>query len=127
PLSFREIAQLSIRRYYRAFVGAYCVRAGFERRFQMVDGGLAGAPIERRCFKENLRISSRKPLVQAVRRFPRRKRRKLMCEQRFGIKRVASGDPADPSRRDSRDAPVNVVTIAKLRALREKQTNEFLP
>ena len=126
PLGFREIAKLTIRVHDRAFVGTDSMRAGFERRFQMVGGGLAAAPIERRGFKENLRIGSRKPLMQAMRRFPRRKHWKVMCEQRVGIKRVAIGDPPDPSRRDSRDAPLDVVLVAKLRAFRKKQAQEFL-
>jgi hypothetical protein len=102
------------------------VRATFERRFQMIDSGLAGAAVERSRLEENVRIGFFEPFADVLRRGPRRRFRAAARKQCFGVESILIGDPADAARGEARKFPLYAVIFAKASFLRAQQAYEFL-
>ena len=91
----REIAKFSIGVNDGAFVGADGVGAGFERGFQVVNGGVAAVAVERGGFEKDVGARGAEPVADVVRRFPCRRRGKAILKQCVGIEAGGIGDPSE--------------------------------
>jgi hypothetical protein len=109
----------------RTFVGADSVSAGFERRYDVLDSGMAATAVERTGLKENVGLGRMEPFSNIC-GLHGGWRRPRVIQQIVNVKTLGVGDPADTARSDAGELPRDCVVPLKNFFLRREQADEFL-
>jgi hypothetical protein len=102
------------------------VRAVLERRYQMINGGLAGLCIQRGSLEKNVGASALQPLANVTRRLGLR-RWKMPVENRERIQAIGVRDPANTARGQAGQAPTHIVAAAEFRLFRNEKAKKGTP
>src|SRR5579875_119589 len=109
----------------RALVGRDSVRAVFQGRADVVDGGLARLWIERSEFKEHVGPRSGKPFTYIAQRL--RRCWQIARQQRRNVEAPRVGEPAQAPRRHAGQSPLYAVAPTQFWRLRQQMTGQRAP
>lgn len=120
-----EFAEVAIGVDDGAFVGADGVSAGFERRFDVLDSGMAVVPVKGAGFEKNVGLRSMEPFANIC-GLRRCGRRPMVIERVFSAQAIGVGDPANTARSYTCEFPRDCVVPLKDFFFCGKKAEKFL-
>src|SRR5262245_20642527 len=98
----------------RAFVGGDGMGAMFERRSEMLDGGLASLEVERTGFEHYIGAGTFEPFANIARRLCVLRRGPVIVEDSQRVEAVGISEPAAAACGDTGEAPAYVIAATEL-------------